>query len=118
LVLEGERCFGGGPDRGKHLAAIEKRAEASVRVVVLRLKRLRNPDAVCLGLLDDFLKRLEARGVTVLLCGVRRDLGKVLQTTGLAARLGPQRIFHETVSPGSSTLDAVRYAYELLAADV
>jgi SulP family sulfate permease len=118
FALEGELFFGAAPDLEKHLAAIEKRAEASVRVVVLRLKRVRNPDAVCLGLLDDFLKRLEARGVTVLLCGVRRDLGKVLQTTGLAARLGPQRIFHEAVGPESSTLDAVRHAYELLAADV
>src|SRR5262249_19391951 len=118
FALEGELFFGAAPDLERHLADIEKRAEASVRVVVLRLKRVRNPDAVCLGLLDDFLKRLEARGVTVLLCGVRRDLAKVLQTTGLAARLGPQRIFHEAVRPESGPLDAVRYAYELLAEDV
>jgi SulP family sulfate permease len=117
-ALEGELFFGAAPDLEKHLAAIEKRSNTGVRVVVLRLKRVRNPDAVCLGLLDDFLKRMEARGVTVLLCGVRRDVGKVLQTTGLAARLGPGRVFHEQVGPESSTLDAVRHAYDLLASDV
>ncbi len=116
--LEGELFFGAAPDLEKHLAAIEKRAEASVRVIVLRLKRVRNPDAVCLGLLDDFLKHMEARGVTVLLCGVRRELGKVLLTTGVVGRIGAQRIFHETVGPESSTLDAVRHAYEMLGADV
>jgi SulP family sulfate permease len=116
--LEGELFFGAAPDLEKHLEDIEKRAAASVRVVVLRLKRVRNPDAVCLGLLDDFLKRMEARGVTVLLCGVRGDLEKILQTTGLAARMGGQRIFREQVGPESSTLDAVRYAYELLGGDV
>jgi SulP family sulfate permease len=116
--LEGELFFGAAPDLEKHLAAIEKRAGTSVRVVVLRLKRVRNPDAVCLGLLDDFLRRMQERGVTVLLCGIRDDLYKVLHTTGLAARLGPERIFREMVGPESSTLEAVRRAYELLREDV
>ncbi len=116
--LEGELFFGSAPDLERHLAGIEKRAASSARVAVLRLKRVRNPDAVCLDLLDDFLKRMEARGVTVLLCGVRGELDKILQTTGVAARLGGGRIFREQVGPESSTLDAVRHAYELLKGDV
>ncbi len=116
--LEGELFFGAAPELEKHLGEIEKRAVPSVRIVVLRLKRVRNPDGVCLGLLNEFLARMEARQLVVLLCGVWRDLGKVLESAGLAARLGPQRIFREAVGPESSTLDAVRYAYELLAGDV
>jgi len=88
-----------------------------VRVVVLRLKRVRNPDAVCLVLIDAFLSRLEARGVKVLLCGVRHDLAKVLRSTGLEGRLAG-RLFLEVLGPSSSTLDAVRHAYELLGSDV
>ncbi|MCI0456545.1 MAG: SulP family inorganic anion transporter [Gemmataceae bacterium] len=115
--LEGELFFGAAPDLEKHLEAIEKRSGEGVRVVVLRLKRVRNPDAVCLGLLDEFLRRMDERGVAVLVCGVRSDLARALDSTGLAARLGP-RLFHEEVGPESSTLDAVRHAYELLGPDV
>jgi SulP family sulfate permease len=115
--LEGELFFGAAPDLEKHLETIEKRSGEGIRVVVLRLKRARNLDAVCLGLLDEFLRRMDERGVAVLLCGVRDDLARVLESTGLSARLG-QRVFREAVGPESSTLDAVRHAYELLGADV
>jgi hypothetical protein len=56
--------------------------------------------------------------VTVLFCGVRRDLAHILRSTGLAARLGPEHIFHERPSVWSSTLDAIRYAYDLLGSDL
>jgi hypothetical protein len=71
-----------------------------------------------MGLLDAFLRRLEGRGVIVLLCGIRADLGWILNNTGVSVRLGPNRIFREAVGPESSTLDAVRYAYDLLDGDV
>lgn len=115
--LEGELFFGSAPDLEEHFAAVEKRAGPGVRVVVLRLKRVRNPDAVCLGLIEAFLGRLEARQVTVLLCGVRRDLAKVLRSSGLEARLAG-RLFLEVPGPSSSTLEAVRHAYDLLGDDV
>ncbi len=116
--LEGELFFGSAPEVERHLEAVEAKAAAGVKVVVLRLRNARNPDAVCLGLLEAFLKRMEGRRVTVLLCGVRHDLARALRHTGLEAALGPQRVFRETKGVGSSTLDAVRHAYELLASDV
>jgi SulP family sulfate permease len=116
--LEGELFFGSAPDLEKHFATIEGRARDGIRVVVLRMKRARNPDAVCLGLLDQFITRMEARKITVLLCGVRHDVARALRNAGLEERLGKQHIFREVVTVGSSTLDAVRYAYELLAGDV
>ena len=86
---------------------------------MLRLKRARNPDAVCLvGLLDKFIERMESRGVVVLLCGVRPEMAQVLQTSGIAARSGPQRIFQETNVIWSATLAAVRHAYELVQGDL
>jgi SulP family sulfate permease len=115
--LEGELFFGSAPDLGEHLAAVERRPEPGVRVVVLRLKRVRNPDAVCLVLIESFLERLEARGVTVLLCGVRDDLAKVLRSSGLEARV-KGRLFLEVPGLSSSTLEAVRHAYDLLGGDL
>ena len=116
--LEGELFFGSAPQLEKHLAAVKQRAGEGVRVVILRLKRARNPDAVCLALLEDFVRRLERGGRAVLLCGVRRDLAKALRATGLLEHLGPQRVFREAASTWSSTLDAVRYAYELVGNDL
>ncbi len=116
--LEGELFFGAAPALEQHLSTIEKNAREAARVVVLRVKRVRNPDAVCLGLLDAFIQRMQARRVTVLICGVRPDVGWILHSTGVADRLGPRGVFREMIGPESSTLDAVRHAYELLNGDV
>jgi SulP family sulfate permease len=115
--IEGELFFGAAPDFDRHLATIEKRAGPDIRVVVLRFKRARNPDGVCLGLLEEFLARMSARHIVVLLCGVREDLARALRNTGLVGRLPPEHIFREHPAVWSSTLHAVRYAYELLAGD-
>ncbi len=116
--LEGELFFGSAPDLERLLSALEARVEAGGRVVVLRLKRVRNPDGVCLRLLTDFVDDMDFRKVPVLMCGVRREMAIALRATGLEARLGPQRMFHEAPSVWSSTLDAVRQAYELLGDDL
>jgi SulP family sulfate permease len=116
--LEGELFFGSAPDLEKHFEHIESRLEGGVRVVVLRMKRARNPDAVCLAVFDGFMVRLEQLGITLLLCGIRPDLRGSLRRAGLTARLGLKQLFPETGGVESSTLDAVRYAYTLLAGDV
>lgn len=112
--LEGELFFGSAPSLEQQLGAIDRCAGRSTRVVVLRVKRVRNPDAACLNLLDGLLKRLRARGVHVLLCGVRRDLARAMKATGLDEHLGADCIFPEAASTMSSTLDALRRAYKLL----
>lgn len=117
--LEGELFFGSSPDLERHFATMEQRTREGVRIIVLRLKRVRNPDAVCMQLLDDFLRKMASRNVTVLLCGVRRDMDKALRRSGIDARLGKERIFHEIPGrPTTSTLEAVRQAYDLLKGDV
>ena len=112
--LEGELFFGSAPDLERHFDTIARRAQNGIRAVVLRLKRVRNPDAVCLEVFDRFFAKMEERGIPVLLCGVRPDIHKVLNTTGLFKRLGQDRIFLEMAGPTSSTLEAVRKAYDFL----
>jgi sulfate permease, SulP family len=118
--LEGEFFFGAAPELEQHLERIAEIAEVEARVVVLRLKRARNPDAVCMHVLDRFIERMHAANVTVLLCGVRPDFTKVLRSSGLLARLGEERlfVFEETGKFWTSTLDAVRHAYEFIGDDV
>lgn len=111
--LEGELFFGSSAALERHFAEIEGRIDAETRVVVLRMKRVRNPDAVGLTLLEGFLASVEARGVHVLMCGVREHLFRTLERTGVAGRIG-ERVFLEQPVRQTSTLLAIQHAHELI----
>jgi SulP family sulfate permease len=132
--LEGELFFGSAPDLEKHFETIDEAANGpqtlvpagagkntgailGTRVIVLRLKRVRNPDAVCLEVFERFIKRMQERGIHVILCGVRDEFAKIMRSSGLEARLGKENLFVEQEGSVSSTLDAVRFAYEFLKGD-
>ena len=95
LRLSKASCFSAAaPELEERFATIEQAARSGVRVIVLRLKRTRNPDAVWpLELLDKFIERMQRCDVAVLLCGVRPEMAKVLESSGITARLRPDRIF-------------------------
>ncbi len=118
--LEGELFFGAAPELEQHLETVAQRAEQGIRVIVLRVKRARNPDAVCLEVLNRFIERMRQRDVTVVLCGVRPDLMKILESGGLVQRLGVEHVFvfEETGAIWSSTLEAARFAYQIIGDDV
>ncbi len=90
--LEGEFFFGAAPELEEHFETIEQAVKGGVRVLVLRLKRARNPDAVCMTALDRFIDRMHDAKITVLLCGVRPDLMKVIHSSGLVRVLGSERV--------------------------
>jgi SulP family sulfate permease len=112
--LEGELFFGTEPELDKHLAAIEHAACGKVRVVILLLKRARNPDAGFLNLLKAFHEQLRQRDIALLLCGVQPDLRRTLASTGLDARIGVGHIFCDGANNSSSTHDIIDFAYSLL----
>jgi sulfate permease, SulP family len=112
--LEGEMYFGSGSSLEEHLDAIEGRLQPDTKVVVLRMKRARNPDAVGMSLLERAVDRLHARGVQVILCGVRQGFFDVMTRCGLAAKLGEPNVFLEQAVRQTSTLLAVRHAYGLV----
>lgn len=117
--LEGELSFGTAPELDTHFDTIEHRAAGfGIRVVVLFLKRARNPDAVFLSLLDGFHTRLRRRGVELILCGVRPDLERALHQTGLDTQIGSHSVFPGNPVPGVATQQAVTQAYHFLADNV
>jgi SulP family sulfate permease len=118
--MEGEFFFGAAPELEQHLDSIAEAAESGARVIILRLKRIRNPDAVCMSVLDRFHERMHNAGITVLLCGVRPDLMRVINSSGLFNRVGPEHVFvfEETGKFWTSTLEAVRVAYQIIGNDV
>lgn len=68
---------------------------------------------VCLERLQHFLRDMDREGVTVFLCGVRPDLATALTSMRFYDWLPPDRVFMEETELYSSTLKAVRHAYDL-----
>jgi SulP family sulfate permease len=113
--FEGELFFGSAATLEQHADTIEARLTPQTRVVLLRTKRLRNPDAVGLSALSALVNRLRERGVEVLLAGVRPALRVGLERAGGTALLREDHIFLERPVRQTSTQEAMRYARVLLA---
>ena len=113
--LEGELFFGAVPELERCFDEITRRTfKEGISCVVLRLKRTRNPDMVALERFEHFLRSMETSGVAVLLCGVRPDFSKVIDNLKFRDWLPNDRIFPEGLELYSSTLRAVRQAYQLI----
>jgi len=113
--LEGELFFGAAPELDRCFEEITRNAAASeVSYVLLRLKRTRNPDMVAVERFEDFLRSMDASGITVLLCGVQPDFNKVITNLKFRDWLPADRIFPEEVGQFSSTLRAVRHVYQMM----
>ena len=112
--FEGELVFGASPELEKHLEMIELKVTEQTKSVVLRVRHLRTPDAVCLELLDDFVDRMRERNVAILFSGVRKGLLHTLERVGTVGKIGPENVFSESSRVWSSTSDALARAYALL----
>jgi SulP family sulfate permease len=109
--LEGELFFGAAPELDRYLDALRDRVtQDRIKFVVLRLKRVRHPDAVVVERIEHFLREETARGVTVLLAGVQPDMWTVLTNVGLDSWFSGEHVFPEEAEEFSATLKAVRYA--------
>ena len=112
--LDGEFCFAAITNLERYLDHIEDAIRPNTSVVVLRLKRAHNPDAVAVSQLEGLVERLKERGVHLVLCGVRADLMHALERVDLVDKLGRDHIFPEQRVRLTSTQLAVRFAYKLL----
>jgi SulP family sulfate permease len=110
--LEGELFFGAAPDLDRCLSEIAQRmAENKLRYAVLRLKRVRNPDAVCLERLEHFLRAASKSGMFFLLAGLRPDLLDAIDRLRFLDWFPPDRIFPQGKDEDSATLAAIRVVY-------
>ncbi len=115
IDLEGELFFGISPELESIFAELHRRAAAGAKVIVIRLKRTRNPDMVSMKLFEQFIRDMQDRGVIVLLAGVRKDFSQAMINLRFHDLLSADRIFFEDAGvPFSSTIEAVRHGYDLL----
>lgn len=113
--LEGELFFGAAPELDRHFAELTQRAQAEgIQYIVLRVKRVRNPDLVCLERLEHFLKSSASLNVAVLLAGARSDLLDALRRLRFAEWFSEDRIFPQGTDEDSATLAAIRSVYARL----
>ncbi len=89
--LDGPLLFAAAHDFLLELTEISK-----VRVVILRMSRITAVDATGAHVLADIICRLESRGITILLSGVRPEHEEVLHHLGVFAGLAHERHLFET----------------------
>ncbi|MET0386826.1 MAG: SulP family inorganic anion transporter [Polyangiales bacterium] len=112
--LEGELFFGAAPDLEQQLEqSFGYARKHAISAVVLRVKRLRNPDAVCLERLEHVLRDAQEHGFTVFLAGIRPDLLRGMRRLAWDKFLPESQWFVEGDELYSATLKAVRKAYDL-----
>ena len=113
--IEGELFFGAAPELDAYLDRIRRDTlNSNIQYVVLRLRRVRNPDVVAIEHLERFLRQSQNEDITVLLAGVRPSLAKILRNLSFDKWLPADRIYPEHEEVYSATLNAVRYACKLL----
>jgi SulP family sulfate permease len=113
VELDGELFFGAEAELTRHFSTVAA-ARGETRVVILVLRRGRNPDAVFLKLLGELHEGLHARGVTLLLSGVQADMLAYLGTTGLARAIGSDHVFPVGPAEGSWRTETIAVARRLL----
>jgi SulP family sulfate permease len=113
--LEGELFFGAAPHLERHLARILRRVELEhLSHVVLRLKRVRHPDAACLERLEHFLRMCTRQHITVMLAGLQPDLLAAVSRLRFFAWYPPERVYPQGKDEDSATLAAIRAVYREL----
>ena len=111
--LEGELFFGSAPELEVQFDRLRQRTADGAKIVVLRLRRHAQSRHGLHEIVEQFLEDMNRQGVIVLLCGVREDFAEAMKNLRLENVLPPDRVFLQTTA-SSSTLEAVRRAYELL----
>jgi SulP family sulfate permease len=118
IDLQGELFFGAAPDLERALGdALQRARFQGIGQIVVRLKRVRHPDGVCLEVVEQFLRDAETLGVTVRLAGAQPDFLAAIARLHFAEWYPVERIFPEEDDRDSATLKAVRQTYATLATD-
>lgn len=111
LQIEGDLFFGVADEFQDRLTDI---AAGGVRVVIFRLKRTHAIDSTALAVLEQFVKLMHSRGGHVVLCGLKPELVRMLQASGVMTLIGRENVFETSMGVFTSAKLAIDRARELL----
>ena len=112
--FEGEMFFGCAPELERQLDSIRDEAPETLKVVVLRLKRVNNPDAVCMDVLQRFIEKMHERKVVIMISGIKEAMAQILKNVGISQLVGQENVFREESEIWASTVTAMKKGYSLL----
>lgn len=115
LQVEGNLFFGVADELRERLTSV---AQTGARVIVLRLKRAHSIDATILHELEQFTQMMRGTGRHVILCGIRPDLMKRMETYGLLDSLGRDNVFPAASGLFTSMKNAISRARNLVGASI
>lgn len=85
--------------------------DPNLRVLVLKLLNAHHLDATSVMALEELLDYLKEKNCHVLLCGVRRDVLRIIKNAGVLSRMNRKNIFpHSSSNPTLSTAKAIKRA--------
>lgn len=114
LNIEGEMFFGCAPELERQLDSLVEEFPDTLRVVILRLKRANNPDAVCMDVLERFIVKMQQKQIVIMLSGIRADMAQTFANVGIDRIIGAENVFREESEIWVSTVTALKKAYVLL----
>ncbi len=88
--------------------------DQNIRVFILRMKNARHLDATTVIALGQLLDFLRGQNRHLLISGARGEVTRVLERSGLAARIGPENIFPAEENPTLATKKALQRAQALI----
>ena len=93
---------------------LRKALTPTTRVVVLRMKRLRAVGSTAMAILERFHGMLQARGISLVVCGIEPDLQSLMVRSGLHERIEEPNIFYADNTLFRSTELAMARARNIL----
>lgn len=88
-------------------------SNASIRVLILRLRQAQDTDITTASVLESLARRLKSQGRTLILLGLRRPTLALFDETGITASIGPENIFPAQAGWFTAMEFALRRALEL-----
>lgn len=111
INMEGDLYFAAADDLDYELLRC---IDATTRVVVLRMKRLRAAGSTAMAMLEHYEELLRGKDIRLVVCGIEEQLEKLMTVSGLRDRIGDRNIFRADNRLMQSTELACARAWSLV----
>jgi len=112
IHVEGELFFGAADLFQEQIRSLAE--NQNIRVFILRMKNARHLDASTVMAMENLHDYLRQTGRFLLISGSNPDVTRVLENSGLLAKIGRENIFPGEANPTVSTSKALKRAKEII----